>query len=184
MKHLIILRSKPSDTTHWTHQVHYTQGLDYIGKNPIDEGESVSDYQKRVEKHMNDNPVWVLNDGHTYTMNSHIHVDKTLEGVDSTDNVLTHEMGHRMENVIPDDKLTRMESAFIRRRFPIIQKTTLWHLCMVTSPIRQMYILVRTRQGLTLGRRRKKSSPRGWRAYFMGRNTDKTKTTKHSQSDA
>lgn len=111
-------QDKPSDTTHWTHQVHHTQGLDYIGKNPIDEGESVSDYQKRVEKHMNDNPVWVLNDGHTYTMNSHIHVDKTLEGVDSTDNVLTHEMGHRMENVIPDDKLTRMESAFIRRRSP------------------------------------------------------------------
>lgn len=111
-------QEEPSDTTQWTRQAHYAHGIDYIKKNPIGERESVSDYKKRVENHMNDNPVWVLNDGHTYTMNSHIHVDKTLEGVDSMDNLLTHEMGHRMENVVPDDKLTRMELAFIRRRSP------------------------------------------------------------------
>lgn len=41
---------------------------------------------------------------------------KSLKGLHMVDSTMTHEMGHRMEDVLPDGRLFRMERAFLDRR--------------------------------------------------------------------
>lgn len=62
------------------------------------------------------NPVWVTREDKTrYKVNGNLVVASDLPAVEKRA-VAIHEFGHRMENVVPNNALPRMEQAFLRRR--------------------------------------------------------------------
>lgn len=77
---------------------------------------SESENIERAKKFVEDHPVWVRKDKTLSNVQSQIIVGDGLKSEDAKKSNLLHEFGHRMEAVIPDNKLVKLEKSFLNRR--------------------------------------------------------------------
>ena len=110
----IVQTTEPEDKKNWEPTPNLNAGFFYMSQHPhidfkSDEGRAL------LKKHMDANPVWTLKSQHTLVSQPYLFVDDKLES-NNRKSVLLHEMGHRMEHILPNKRLPKMETAFLKRR--------------------------------------------------------------------
>lgn len=108
-----------SEIKYWEKKPHPYMLREFISENSsILSNFSKEDNITRAKKFVEDNPIWVRKESTHSEISSQILLNKQNENVDDErkNSLLIHEFGHRMERVVPDDRLLKLEKAFLDRR--------------------------------------------------------------------
>lgn len=103
----------------WEQKPHISKLQEYIFEARKNERLITKNQEEVIEDaqiFMNENKVWVRKDKTDSSVTSKIVINEGIGASNGRDSVMLHEFGHRMENVIPDEKLTKLEQSFLNRR--------------------------------------------------------------------
>jgi len=104
---------------YWEKRPHPYMLREFISENSsILSNFSKEDNIARAKKFVEDNPIWLRKESTSSEISSQILLNKENDDADDErkNSLLLHEFGHRMERVVPDDRLLKLEKAFLDRR--------------------------------------------------------------------